>query len=192
MDRMEMVEKLQSKANVSYEEARNALEANDWDLLDALVMLEAEGKVKRPDDAAGYSTRNRKEKAPEPRAKAVKDTAMPALARVWEWIKDMIRKGNRNQLVISRKHEEIVALPITLAVLLLIFLPVGLTFIVIGAFIGVLFGVRYALRGPDISPKVSEAMTSAQEKAARAVELRKDDFKKAGEETAEKTEKSVE
>ena len=179
MDRMEMVEKLQSKANVSYEEARNALEANDWDLLDALVMLEAEGKVKRPDDAAGYSTRNRKEKAPEPRAKAVKDTAMPALARVWEWIKDMIRKGNRNQ-------------PITLAVLLLIFLPVGLTFIVIGAFIGVLFGVRYALRGPDISPKVSEAMTSAQEKAARAVELRKEDFKKAGEETAEKTEKSVE
>ena len=40
MDHLEMVEKLRAKANVSYEEARDALEACDWDLLDALLMLQ--------------------------------------------------------------------------------------------------------------------------------------------------------
>ena len=45
MDHLEMVEKLRAKANVSYEEARDALEACDWDLLDALLMLESEGRL---------------------------------------------------------------------------------------------------------------------------------------------------
>ena len=44
MERMEMVEKLRLKAQVSYEEAKLALENSDWDLLDALVYLEKEGK----------------------------------------------------------------------------------------------------------------------------------------------------
>ena len=39
MDHFEMVEKLRAKANVSYEEAKAALEASDWDILDALVLL---------------------------------------------------------------------------------------------------------------------------------------------------------
>ena len=37
MEHIDMVEKLRQKANVSYEEAKQALEKNEWDLLDALV-----------------------------------------------------------------------------------------------------------------------------------------------------------
>ncbi|NLO13382.1 MAG: ubiquitin, partial [Clostridiales bacterium] len=44
MDHFEMVEKLRQKANVSYEEAKAALEHSEWDLLDALVYLESQGK----------------------------------------------------------------------------------------------------------------------------------------------------
>ena len=40
MTNYEMVELLRQKANVSYEEAKAALEASDWDLLDAIVLLE--------------------------------------------------------------------------------------------------------------------------------------------------------
>ncbi len=169
MDRMEMVEKLQSKADVSYEEAKNALEANDWDLLDALVMLEAEGKVRAPETKTSYSTKGAKEKAPEIKTKHVRECSVPTLARIWDWIKDMVRKGNRNQFVISRKGDEIIAMPITLAVLLVVIPPIGLTTIVIGAFIGILLGVRYSFRGPDVTAKVNDAVTSAQEKAASAV-----------------------
>lgn len=44
MEQLEKVEKLRERADVSYEEAKEALEACDWDLLDAMVWLEKEGK----------------------------------------------------------------------------------------------------------------------------------------------------
>ena len=56
MDHLEMVEKLREKANVSYEEATQALEACDWDLLDALLMLESKGRLQEMESEA-YSTR---------------------------------------------------------------------------------------------------------------------------------------
>ena len=55
MTNYEMVELLRQKANVSYEEAKAALEASDWDLLDAIVLLEREGKV--PENDARFSTK---------------------------------------------------------------------------------------------------------------------------------------
>lgn len=42
---IEQVEKLQQRANVSYEEAKEALEKCDGDILEALIMLEKEGKT---------------------------------------------------------------------------------------------------------------------------------------------------
>ena len=56
MDHFEMVEKLREKANVTYEEAKDALEASDWDLLDALLMLESKGRLQEMESEA-YSTR---------------------------------------------------------------------------------------------------------------------------------------
>ena len=55
MDHLEMVEKLRAKANVSYEEARDALEACDWDLLDALLMLESEGRLNEEKQAKDWA-----------------------------------------------------------------------------------------------------------------------------------------
>jgi NACalpha-BTF3-like transcription factor len=40
MENLEKVELVREKCNVSYEEARDALEACDYDVLDAIVMLE--------------------------------------------------------------------------------------------------------------------------------------------------------
>ena len=48
MDKLEKVEKLRERANVSYEDARTALEENGWDLLDAMVALEKSGKTDAP------------------------------------------------------------------------------------------------------------------------------------------------
>ena len=55
MENLEKVEKLRERANVSYEEAKEALEASNWDLLDAMVYLEKQGKTKAPEQTA-YST----------------------------------------------------------------------------------------------------------------------------------------
>ena len=40
MEKFEMIEKLSARANVSFADARDALEASDWDMLDALILLE--------------------------------------------------------------------------------------------------------------------------------------------------------
>ena len=56
MDHFEMVEKLRQKTQVSYEDAKSALEACDWDLLDALVYLEQQGKLQN-EHKASYSTK---------------------------------------------------------------------------------------------------------------------------------------
>ena len=55
MTMLEKVEMLRERADVTYEEAKNALEESDGDLLDAMVLLERMGKVKKPEQGT-YST----------------------------------------------------------------------------------------------------------------------------------------
>lgn len=45
MDQFEKVEKLKERANVTYEEAKQALEASEWDILEAMIYLEKQGKA---------------------------------------------------------------------------------------------------------------------------------------------------
>ena len=49
MDKLEKVEKLREKTGVTYEDAKAALEACDYDMLDAIIYLEKLDKIKKPD-----------------------------------------------------------------------------------------------------------------------------------------------
>lgn len=53
---IELVEKLQQRADVTYEEAKSALEKCDGDILEALISLEQEGKTSKPGGGGAYST----------------------------------------------------------------------------------------------------------------------------------------
>ena len=59
MDNFEKVEKLREHANVSYEEAKQALENSNWDILDAMIYLEQSGKVQ---DQRMQATQHRQRK----------------------------------------------------------------------------------------------------------------------------------
>ena len=162
MDHFEMVEKLRTKANVSYEEAKAALEKTDWDVLDALVLLESEGKVVDAQPKAEYTTQEKEDKKfyveVNPQVKA-------GASKAWDWIKGMFQKGNANQFVIRRRGEELIAMPITVLVLLLICVwPFSLGVL----FLGLFLGARYSFRGPDMNSdsKVNEVM----DKAAKMVQ----------------------
>ncbi|MDP4152758.1 MAG: ubiquitin [Bacillota bacterium] len=48
MTNLEQAEKLREKVNVTYDEAKAALEATGGDLLEALIYLERNGKVRKP------------------------------------------------------------------------------------------------------------------------------------------------
>lgn len=55
MEDHKLIEKLKNEANISYEEAKAALEKSNWDILDAFVYLEVIGKVQRPSDSIFYT-----------------------------------------------------------------------------------------------------------------------------------------
>ena len=168
MDHFEMVEKLRAKANVSYEEAKAALEASDWDMLDALVLLESEGKVKDAPENKEYTTQEKKEYSWNTGSGEVKVTFSSALSKLWDWVKKLFQKGNANQFVITRRNDELIAMPITvLALLLICFWPFSLVIL----FVGLFLGARYSFRGPDINTNVNDFMNKAQDKAASAVEI---------------------
>lgn len=48
MELLEKVEKIREKTGVSYEDAKKALEEAGGDILDAIVLLENQGKIKGP------------------------------------------------------------------------------------------------------------------------------------------------
>ncbi len=56
MDTFEKVEKLREKANVTFEEAKAALEEANGDLLDAMILLERQGKADARRES--YSTKD--------------------------------------------------------------------------------------------------------------------------------------
>ena len=168
MDKFEMIEKLSAKAGVSYDEAKEALEACDWDILDAMMLLEEQGKAAQEEPAREYTTQKKKEYNWNVKNGHLKIEAASGFGKFWEWFKKILRKGNTNQFVITRKGEELISMPITVLVLLLIcFWPFSLIIL----FLGLFFKARYAFRGPDISGTVNDVMSAAQEKAASAVQV---------------------
>ena len=160
MDHFEMVEKLRTKANVSYEEAKTALEASDWDMLDALVLLESEGKVKDAETAKEYTTQEKKDSSGAAmNYEEVRSSLGDGLSKMLAWIKKLFQKGNGNQFVINRRGDELIAMPITvLALLMICFWPFSL----IVLFVGLFLGARYSFSGPNINSNVNEVMDKAQ------------------------------
>ncbi len=158
MEHIEMVEKLRQKANVTYEEAKNALEASDWDILDALVLLESEGKVRQSSNAS-YST---EEKA-APKAEYQRSrNASEGFKKFFAVLGKIIEKGNKNNFVISYKNEEKIALPLTAFVPILCFTFPWWVFLGIA---GLFIGIKYSFRGPDFGSRINDVMDKASDAA---------------------------
>jgi len=167
MDRIEMVEKLREKAGVSYEEAKAALESSDWDLLDAVVLLETQGKVNH----TAYST---KQTGTEEREQANRGEQKPrgdGFEKFMAFIGRLIHKGNRNSLVIMRGGERKFNLPVTAFVLLLVF---AFYFTIPLMIASLFFGFHYKFLGPDLG---KDSINNAMDKATRAAEAVKEEFR---------------
>ena len=54
---LEQVEKLRQRANISYDEARAALEKTDGDILEAIINLEKENRISAPEGGGYYSSK---------------------------------------------------------------------------------------------------------------------------------------
>lgn len=161
---LEQVEKLRERANVSYDEAKAALEATGGDLLEALIYLEKQGKVKAPEGNGFYSSEgetpqcSREYTYREEKAAQKGESFSGLLKRFGRFCLRLIQKGNRNVFEVLKGNECKASIPVTVLALLLIFaFWVTLPLMVIGLF----FGLRYRFRGPDLGKdSVNRAMDS--------------------------------
>ncbi len=151
---LEMVERLKEKADVSYAQAKEALEYSGGNLLDALIYLEEKGSIPR-EEGAYFSTRN---ETPPPPPETL-PVQLPAKAKK-KAVKQPKPKGNGrqffhtlrrwlidNELEIWRRDQPITALPVLILVLLVCCAP----WVTIPVLVLLLFlGFRYRFSGPDL------------------------------------------
>ena len=170
MDNFEKVEKLREHANVTYEEAKQALENSNWDILDAMIYLEQGGKVHGPEQSS-YTTQTEKVKI-EINEKESKSTFSDNLKRFSDWCLGLIEKGNNNSFCVERDNKEIFRMPTTLLVVLLVFAFWVVTPLLV---IGLFFNMRYQFTGPDVR-SVDIDLNKAMDSAADAAESIKNEF----------------
>ena len=181
MEHLEKVEKLREKANVSYEEAKAALESCDWDILDALVKLESEGKV-NIENTADLSTKGDsaedEPKSPQQLAESYQSYHQKQHKKekgFWHSIKNSIkylfRKGCENKFIVRRHGEIILDIPVLLLIVLMIAFFWALLILMV---IGLFFGFSYSFAGPELG---RDDINSAMGKATSAAEALKTEIR---------------
>ena len=175
MDRFELVEKLVRSTGVSYEAAKTALESSGWDLLDAAVWLEKNGKI---EDKSGHFTTNPEQQAQqkqqqeerrkeEARNEAPRNSAASRSSgsRV---VHSVLTKARQiimdNEIVICKNSGEIfLEIPIWLAAILLIvaFWPSVIVLVLV-----FILGFRFRLHGPDLGSETVNRILNRVENSA--------------------------
>jgi hypothetical protein len=173
MDNFEKVEKLRERANVTYEEAKQALENSNWDILDAMIYLEQNGKVPSP-EKSNYTTKDESIKI-EVEDKEPKKSVWH---RFWTWCLKWIKKGNDNCFCVDRYDKEIIKMPINVLIVLILCSASTVFWIMI---ICLFFNFRYRFVGPDIR-KVDFDINETFDKAADTVDNIKNEFGNSKEE----------
>ena len=103
---LEQIDELRKRANVSYEDAKNALELCQGNLIEALVYLEKQNKIKPEETPSSECTFFKK-------------------------VKKLIKKGNETKLIVKKEDTVVLNICVTLAIIL----TIVVTPLVIGALI---------------------------------------------------------
>ena len=175
MTNMEMVEKICEKANVTYEEAKGALERNNWDMLDAMIDLERRGKVSRTKStessfSSSFSYSDTSGSVDAASYRQVEATASGGRTEkknfsiLKDEIKKLVRKGLDNSFVVRRNGKNLFSIPVLVFVIMLIaafWVTIPLLIV------GVIFHFRYGFAGNDLG---REGINGTMEKAADYVD----------------------
>lgn len=184
MDNLEKVEKIREKTGVSYEEAKAVLEANNYDVLDAMVELERKGKVKSPEipvysTEPGQKSQEFTQTQQEYEKDCKKKSSGDAINRVFKRLGDVIKKSCETSFEVFRNGKRLVTIPV-----LVLILGIGLAFWVTIPLlvVGMFFGCKYRFAGfdstvvdiNDICEKVSETCEDIKNDFQH--EMKKDDI----------------
>ena len=165
MDKLEKVEKLRAKTGVSYEDAKNALEACDYDLLDAIIYLEKLDKVKAP-EVESFTTGAEQQTYTNDCNKV---TFGQMMDRFFKWCGKVLKKSVDSTFIVERKGQTMINVPVLVLVIALILaFWVVLPLLVVGLFCE----CRYHFEGIG---DINVNLNSACDKMADSVDNLKSD-----------------
>ena len=178
MTELEKVEKLREKANVSFAEAKEALDNSGGDILEALIHLEESGKVVAPAGGGYFSgaglpshiestgTGNKGNKGANGGSG---ESFTDLMKRFGAFCLKMFNKGLSNYLDATKGEQHLFSCPVLILILLVLCFP----WITIPLFIISLFcGFRYRFSGTDLG---RDSVNSVMDSASNVV----DDVKKS-------------
>ena len=178
MDNFEKIEQLVKKSGCSYEDAKAALEGCGWDMIDAIISLERDGKIKK--ESAAYSaqpaqeaeiisevtvdnTGSRSGNQGNTGSAGKSEKAPKEKMGLWKRFKSIMTD---NRLVIIKSNgQQLADLPIWIPVLALIcFFWATL----ILAVIAMVFGCRFHFEGADLGKiNINDTMDKATDYAEK-------------------------
>ncbi|MBE5832258.1 MAG: UBA/TS-N domain protein [Butyrivibrio sp.] len=180
MENFEKVEKLREKTGVSYEDAKKVLEQNNYDMLDAIIELERQGKVAEPKSGT-YTTGASQEMENVKKYELAqsqyendckKNSFREGIRKMIDFIRMMFHKSLEINFCINKDGQRIASVPMLVIILLLLgFFWITLPLLVIGLF----FGITYNFTGVD---KVVLDVNDVCDKASQTAENIKNEFKK--------------
>lgn len=174
MDNFEKVEKLRERANVSYEEAKQALENSQWDILEAMIYLEKTGKINE-NASARFTTQSQQVNYEYFNEKQNKCNFGDTVKNAGIWLSDCVNKANTNSFCVERYSKEICRVPISVLIILLI---IAFWTVIPLLIIGLFFNMRYRFVGPDIH-SVDIDLNKAMDEAANAADNIKSEINNA-------------
>jgi hypothetical protein len=157
MEQIEMIEKLREKADVTYDEAKGVLESVGWNLLDALIALEKEGKIKEAEKMS-YSTKseNTNNYCNYNCGNGKPESFGSAIKRFGKWCEKVISKGMENKFCVEKKGKKIIDIPVTV---LVIFMIPAFYLIICALIVAFFMGCKFRFIGPDLgTEKVNNVM----------------------------------
>ncbi len=177
MEMLEKVELVREKTGVSYQDAKEALEACSYDVLDAIIWLESAGKASTQTasfETSGSTTVSsaspEMQEAQEEYHRTSRRTRFgEVLQRFFAQAKNLIRASLEMTFVAERERARVLAIPLLFVILGVLFWGASIWLLIIGLF----FGFRYHIEG--VSPFTVD-VNDAMNKAADAAESIKSDF----------------
>ena len=196
MATLEMVEKLRERADVTFDEAKTALDQSDNDLLEALIYLEKNGKATPPNYGGFYSSQyneepydrknrfyyqqdsrskrgrhKKKNKYNQYQEQEHNQNVSNFFKKLGAFLGKALYIGNRTTIEVLRNGQLIFGLPLTI---LVIFLAFFFQYIFLAVVISLFCGVRYRVNGDAFN---NEPINSVMDSAANAAESLKDNIK---------------
>ncbi len=179
MEKLDKVEKVREKTGVTYQDARDALEACDYDVLDAIIWLENTGRTTPRtasyETSGPHATQATSVEMQEAQEEYQRTSKKTRVGEVWErfytQLRKLLRSGIDMTFVAERNGQRAVAIPLLFVIIGILAWGASIWLLILGLF----FDFRYHIEGANpLTIDVNDAM----DKAADAAESIKSDFRK--------------